>query len=367
LVSEERVVWIDAICINQEDEKEKEWHVNCMDEIYKAAYHVVAWLGQPGEWEIELVERVKELFLASGKTTVECSLEEVQMLAKICGNGYWTRTWVIQEVILAQKITVLYGTTQLSFDSLTDGAKWKEFRDKNFVTKKYFEGMLASNAIRLRQLRDKLGSDRNSHMLEMPLLLAWIEHGAQSECCIKTDEIFALRSFAKRCCRDVTPVKYQQNGRELFIALTKHHFAEHRFEGEEWLLICVEVEFHAKLLERYPVADAGTLLPVGLGDWKAMGRKYGFDPKFALAVARVEMEMASQMVGKATRSWGGFKSALGLAGLHAMAVPRAAMDRKWRENQIKYWFLMREHVIGLVNSKPSTFNLASPISFMNVG
>jgi hypothetical protein len=73
------------------------------------------------------------------------------------------------------------------------------------------------------------------------------------------------------------------------------------------------------------------------------------------------------VVGKATRSWGGFKSALGLAGLHAMAVPRAAVDRKWRENQIKYWFLMREHVIGLVNSKPSTFNLASSISFMNVG
>jgi hypothetical protein len=56
--------------------------------------------------------------------------------------------------------------------------------------------MLASMTFRLGSLRDELRSG-NRHHLEMPLLVAWIEHGARSECSVKTDEIFAVRSFAK--------------------------------------------------------------------------------------------------------------------------------------------------------------------------
>lgn len=41
--------WIDAICINQEDDEEKSHQVNRMREIFSSAYKTVAWLGSNGE------------------------------------------------------------------------------------------------------------------------------------------------------------------------------------------------------------------------------------------------------------------------------------------------------------------------------
>lgn len=43
----ERVLWIDAICINQADKKEKEKQIPLMRTIYAQAARVIVWLGPP--------------------------------------------------------------------------------------------------------------------------------------------------------------------------------------------------------------------------------------------------------------------------------------------------------------------------------
>jgi hypothetical protein len=40
-----RIIWADALCINQADKDEKAIHVARMDEIYSKAHHVVVWFG----------------------------------------------------------------------------------------------------------------------------------------------------------------------------------------------------------------------------------------------------------------------------------------------------------------------------------
>ncbi|KAF8853427.1 hypothetical protein BDZ45DRAFT_558927, partial [Acephala macrosclerotiorum] len=47
--SSDRMLWVDAICINQCDEKEKEAQVKSMHWIYKLAERVIAWLGPSDE------------------------------------------------------------------------------------------------------------------------------------------------------------------------------------------------------------------------------------------------------------------------------------------------------------------------------
>ena len=45
-------IWVDAICINQRDEREKSQQVRAMDEVYSNATLVSAWLGfqRPPNW-----------------------------------------------------------------------------------------------------------------------------------------------------------------------------------------------------------------------------------------------------------------------------------------------------------------------------
>lgn len=45
-----RLLWIDAICINQADVSEENQQVQKMDKIYQRADRVVVWLGDANEW-----------------------------------------------------------------------------------------------------------------------------------------------------------------------------------------------------------------------------------------------------------------------------------------------------------------------------
>lgn len=42
----ERVIWADAICINQDDDEEKNWQVQQMRFVYQQALSVCVWLGR---------------------------------------------------------------------------------------------------------------------------------------------------------------------------------------------------------------------------------------------------------------------------------------------------------------------------------
>ncbi|OAL33655.1 hypothetical protein AYO20_06993 [Fonsecaea nubica] len=41
-----RVIWADAICINQQDHEEKSWQLQEIATIYKRAAYVISWLGR---------------------------------------------------------------------------------------------------------------------------------------------------------------------------------------------------------------------------------------------------------------------------------------------------------------------------------
>ncbi|KAH8807101.1 heterokaryon incompatibility protein-domain-containing protein [Xylogone sp. PMI_703] len=63
--SEERVIWIDAICINQEDLQERAQQVGIMREIYETSSKVVVWLGKEENNSglgIELCEKLNDFF-----------------------------------------------------------------------------------------------------------------------------------------------------------------------------------------------------------------------------------------------------------------------------------------------------------------
>lgn len=132
-----KVLWVDAVCINQPDNEERSHQVRQMSSIYRRATEVIAWLGESEnnsgdamrllrDWGSALAKRdVKDVddtyrlatsMQYSGEAanfiaTLEDPLAERswKALCDLYNRGYWKRLWVVQEFVLAQKVTLTCG------------------------------------------------------------------------------------------------------------------------------------------------------------------------------------------------------------------------------------------------------------------
>ncbi|MCJ1378677.1 hypothetical protein MMC17_001776 [Xylographa soralifera] len=117
-------VWIDAICINQNDTREKDVHIPRMREIYGKAHSVTVWLGEEAEdsalaMDVERVETMRgQLAGLPGYGAITDYLlyglpgpwdPMWRAVGRLCDRNWFYRTWVVQEVALAGRIEILCG------------------------------------------------------------------------------------------------------------------------------------------------------------------------------------------------------------------------------------------------------------------
>jgi len=104
-----RILWIDALCINQQDVDERSQQILRMKDIYENAKNVFIWIGGYAPHTREEVETVfeclKEFFRevsAGDKSRLEKVIRNVdgqciQHIAQIMHRSWFSRVWVIQE------------------------------------------------------------------------------------------------------------------------------------------------------------------------------------------------------------------------------------------------------------------------------
>lgn len=124
----ERLLWVDAICINQDDISERNHQVAMMGQIYSRAARVHVWLG--GETRLskvafdflKLLDRDTQVAgdLFGGRLVQSSITEGVRAFRSLCDMMYWTRVWIVQEIVLAKRITIHCGE---------DSIDWRIFSD----------------------------------------------------------------------------------------------------------------------------------------------------------------------------------------------------------------------------------------------
>ncbi|KAI1378010.1 HET-domain-containing protein [Hypoxylon crocopeplum] len=103
-----RHFWIDAICIDQGNVEEKTEQVSRMEQTYRNATMIAAWLGIPEE------SRNKE---RAGRDHTS-KLSSPTFVDEIISSPYWGRMWIVQELVLAKSIILLYGHLRLPWDGV---------------------------------------------------------------------------------------------------------------------------------------------------------------------------------------------------------------------------------------------------------
>jgi hypothetical protein len=115
-----RLVWADAICIDQCNFEEVNSQIGIMGSIFASAESVPVYLGKPTE-RTEEAMRVLRHFTEPRSATKEppwshATLSRTeQALTDVLGRPWFTRIWTVQEATLAQHTTFISGNQSISW------------------------------------------------------------------------------------------------------------------------------------------------------------------------------------------------------------------------------------------------------------
>ena len=131
-------IWIDAICIDQDNLEERGSQVQIMDRIYSEADYVVVWLGEEDGYTDTALSTISKL-ISNGPGYVNSDLvpyrthspesyasrgllyipqADWNSLAALFLRQYFRRIWVVQEVAYARAIVTYCGSKKIGWNEL---------------------------------------------------------------------------------------------------------------------------------------------------------------------------------------------------------------------------------------------------------
>ncbi|KAJ1323203.1 HET domain-containing protein [Microdochium nivale] len=113
-----RVLWADAVCINQSNTEEVNAQLRHMNHIYSLASGVIAWIGMDELNGRKAFEIMRHLVLGAARADDDSDTDDddttnrltrltsrdYAILDSFFRRSYWTRLWIVQELVLATDI-----------------------------------------------------------------------------------------------------------------------------------------------------------------------------------------------------------------------------------------------------------------------
>lgn len=262
-----RTLWVDALCINQSDLKERLQQVALMGEIYTQALGVIAWIGVASDSSPSVIQFILELAdvssLSPSNMAVRCLYDHVpgevwhlyngftasdnvilglvEGIYKFCTRAYWGRLWIVQEVLLAAKVTIQCGTLSLSWDRLaaffdqvkvatddhtTGTVGLTELRDNPWLSPRSVQQSSCNRLASARVHKRRVGRD-HERAGKIPLLVLVSKYAAGAKCSDDRDRVLGLCGLTTQCCFHVVSMSYETTFVEMCDKLLLHHIHAH--------------------------------------------------------------------------------------------------------------------------------------------
>ncbi|KAJ1326299.1 HET domain-containing protein [Microdochium nivale] len=178
-------IWVDALCINQQDDHEKAKQVPFMAQIYRTASRVLVWLGdyEDGGASLTAINTASRQLEAIG---VEQLLHtHIHALTTL---PWFTRRWVVQEVVLNANVDMYCGQTAwISWFRLVEAVQHLGYFDSELNFKSLAMMATLAEAHRVRVKDDVIP---NTGVLDV------LTSFSELECGVPHDRIYALAGLA---------------------------------------------------------------------------------------------------------------------------------------------------------------------------
>lgn len=254
-------IFIDALCINQDDTAEKADQISIMGEIYYGAHNVIAWLGtqlddgadllpsehcstsglskkptdpysswsakRKTELEMKVMTEMKnttllgELRLSEGR----CQVVKNMFLHR----SYWTRIWIVQELVLAHRLSFKFRDLEVTiwqFIALINHLKDHEGLGRRSIQGRLFEHigrdlqalLVARKVIQMTHISGPPRVLRGDS--EAPTILYTITNWSGQECTEPYDHVFGILGLTNSALRP----DYDMPKLELFLRVLTEGF-----------------------------------------------------------------------------------------------------------------------------------------------
>jgi hypothetical protein len=110
--NDNRVLWVDAICVDQGNVDERNHQVQLMKLIYSRAPQVVVWLGPAGDNSDFVLD-----YMTCDEKDASAEPRFVYDFYKLLTRAWFSRVWVVQEVVLAADAIIQCGNKHLSLST----------------------------------------------------------------------------------------------------------------------------------------------------------------------------------------------------------------------------------------------------------
>jgi hypothetical protein len=190
----DRLVWVDAICINQFDLEERGHQVSLMRDIYTSAARVLTYLGD----KHDLLDTVAERSVSDGQR-FDPFHEDLKAIVRM---PYFSRIWVVQELLLSK-------TASLTFDDHT--MHWTDFSShvKSLTASKEdgFYGNWVGLLSKRRRIKD---------------LMSALQITQDCRCSDPRDRVYGLMGLVDDEDRNNLPIDYELSVQQLYTGLTMY-------------------------------------------------------------------------------------------------------------------------------------------------
>jgi hypothetical protein len=228
-----RILWVDALCINQLDVEERQNVVARMGHVYKQASRVIVWLGCESNNSSQALEALElmgqQIELLHEAATVPapsamypdwlsycpCDLTSLNAIRDILKRSWLTRVWIWQEIVLGSTETQVYcGHTSVLWYHLRRGIIL--LRETNLPDPRMRDGLLQSHVKALTYCHMSFGQLKTD-------LTGLIESIASSACTDPRDRLYGLLGLCRADIAKEIKVDYRSDIALVFQNLVTAH------------------------------------------------------------------------------------------------------------------------------------------------
>ncbi|KAK5200150.1 hypothetical protein LTR99_004947 [Exophiala xenobiotica] len=283
---DQSLVWVDALCIDQDNVLEKNAQVSIMRLIYQQASQIFAWLGEASIGMQPLGESKPSFEAEAGSDAVikklndhqeigpptgvyvqdtlggELSASSVSLwngLASLCARNYWKRTWILQEISQnPDSVTVHCGTHNMKLNTLRREIRRALDKLRNFLQygKVDVSGCPAESNLEKetygsglkQQLRKRADEISKNTLLTSPMewnelpLLTWFQIASHTFCSDPRDKVYSVVDLANGATRHTV---HQKHGKKVKFIQPDYSKSTSALLWEVLTHCCESVDHHA--------------------------------------------------------------------------------------------------------------------------